>query len=169
MRDRLTHFRATTLYGAVVLIPLVFGLYVLIVLFGFLKEFLEEVAPVLNTDTYLDTTLLSGLVVIMILGICYLFGLFINTQLGALSFAAVESRVKDLVPGYDIIANLMRGLAGDKLDYPAALISLGAPGTAVLGFVIEEIEDGYFTIFVPSCPLMTVGACPPSAPIGHLG
>ena len=44
------------------------------------------------------------------------------------------------------------------MSFPPALITLLAPGTAVLGFVMEDEGDPYLTVYVPSAPVMTVGA-----------
>ena len=64
----------------------------------------------------------------------------------------------NIIPGYEIIASLLRGIAGNKMSYPPALITLSAPGTALLGFVMEDKGDPYLTIFVPTAPMMTTGA-----------
>ena len=52
---------------------------------------------------------------------------------------------------------MLRGIAGNKMSYPPALITLSAPGTAVLGFVMEDEGDPYLTVFVPTAPIMTAG------------
>ena len=44
------------------------------------------------------------------------------------------------------------------MSYPPALVTLFAPGTAVLGFVMEDEGDPYLTVFVPTAPVMTAGA-----------
>lgn len=98
------------------------------------------------------------LTIFTLLALCYLVGAFINTQIGALSFEKVEQRACEIIPGYEIIASLMRGIAGNKMSYPPALITLSAPGTAVLGFVMEDEGDTYLTVFVPTAPVMTAGA-----------
>jgi len=60
--------------------------------------------------------------------------------------------MRDNVPGYQIIANLLRGIAGDKMTYPPALVTLSAPGTAVLGFIVEDEGDPYLTVYVWAGP-----------------
>jgi uncharacterized membrane protein len=66
--------------------------------------------------------------------------------------------MRDVIPGYEIITSLLRGMAGQKMSYAPALVTLSAPGTAVLGFVMEDEGDEYLTIFVPTAPVMTAGA-----------
>ena len=38
------------------------------------------------------------------------------------------------------------------------MIRLFGPGTAVLGFVMEDVDDSHVTVFIPSTPVLTVGA-----------
>ncbi len=101
--------------------------------------------------------LLLAITIFALIGLCCFLGALINTQIGALSFEKVESRMSDVIPGYEIIANLLRGMAGNKMSYQPALITLSAPGTAVLGFVMEDEGDPYLTVFVPTAPIMTAG------------
>ena len=153
-----SQFRTNIIYGAIALLPVAVLIYVLVKLFGFLKKLSEPLSPYLSTNPYLDIVMLLAVTIFALIGLCYFLGALVNTQIGALSFEKVESRMSDIIPGYDIIANLLRGIAGNKMSYPPALITLSAPGTAVLGFVMEDEGDPYLTVFVPTAPIMTAGA-----------
>ncbi|MCK5711802.1 MAG: DUF502 domain-containing protein [Hyphomicrobiaceae bacterium] len=152
-----SQFRTNIIYGAIALLPLAVLVYILVKLFGFLKKLAEPLSPYLSTNPYLDIVLLLAITIFALIGLCYFLGALINTQIGALSFEKVESRMSDVIPGYEIIANLLRGMAGNKMSYQPALITLSAPGTAVLGFVMEDEGDPYLTVFVPTAPIMTAG------------
>jgi uncharacterized membrane protein len=152
-----TRIRNKIIYGAIALLPVAFFLYVAAQLFGYVKKASEALAPYLSTNAYFGTGVVLFLTIIMLLVICYLFGALVSTQIGALSFDKVQSKLGDIIPGYEIITNLLRGVAGNKMSYPPALISLSAPGTAVLGFVMEDEGDPYLTVFVPSAPVLTAG------------
>lgn len=75
-----------------------------------------------------------------------------------MTFEGIDKRIRGAIPGYEIISGLLRGIAGQHMSHPPALVTLSAPGTAVLGFVIEDEGDEYLTIFVPTAPVMTAGA-----------
>ena len=152
-----SRIRTNIIYGAIALLPLAVLVYILVKLFGFLKKLSEPLSPYLSTNPYLDIVLLLAITIFALIGLCYFLGALINTQIGALSFEKVESRMSDVIPGYEIIANLLRGMAGNKMSYQPALITLSAPGTAVLGFVMEDEGDPYLTVFVPTAPIMTAG------------
>ena len=158
MDQLLPRIRNNIIYGAIALLPTAALVYILVYLFGFLKTLAQPLFPYLGTNPYLNTALLIALTLFALLVLCYLFGLLISTQIGALTFEKVESRIRDIIPGYEIIANLLRGIAGNEASYPPALITLTAPGTAVLGFVMEDEGDPYLTVFVPAAPVMTAGA-----------
>ena len=146
------------IYGAIALLPVAVLVYVLVKLFGFLKKLSAPLLPYLSANPYVDTLLLVLLTVLTVLALCYIFGALVNTQIGALSFERIEKKARDIIPGYEIIENLLRGMAGNKMSYSPALIALSAPGTATLGFVMEDDGDAYLTIFVPTAPVMTVGS-----------
>lgn len=158
MNSLASRIRTNIIYGAVALLPLAVLVYVLAQLFGFLKALSEPLAPYLGTYPYLGTMLLIIVTVFMLVVFCYLVGALVSTQIGVLSFEKFERRLRDIIPGYEIITNLVRGIAGDKITYPPALVTLMAPGTAVLGFVMEDDGDPYLTVFVPTAPIMTAGA-----------
>ena len=158
MKGSASRIRTNIIYGAIALLPVAALGFILVKLFGFLRKLSEPLSQYLNTNTYLDTALLIALTIFILLALCYLFGALVNTQVGALSFDKVEKQARNIIPGYEIIASLLRGIAGNEMSYPPALITLFAPGTAVLGFVMEDEGDPYLTVFVPTAPVMTAGA-----------
>ncbi len=155
-----TRIRTNIIYGAIALLPVAALIYILVQLFGFLKTLSEPLISYLGTDTnlYLNMALLVVFTIFTLLALCYFIGVLINTQIGTQSFKKEESLLRDIIPGYEIIINLARGFSGDKLSYPPALITLFAPGTAVLGYVMEDEGDTYLTVYVPTAPIMTAGA-----------
>jgi uncharacterized membrane protein len=158
MKGSASPIRTNIIYGAIALLPVAALGFILVKLFGFLRNLSEPLSQYLSTNTYLDTALLIALTIFTLLALCYLFGALINTQIGALSFDKVEKQARKIIPGYEIIASLLRGIAGNEMSYPPALVTLFAPGTAVLGFVMEDEGDPYLTVFVPTAPVMTAGA-----------
>jgi len=118
MEELRSRIRTNIIYGAIALLPVAALVYILIKLFGLLETLAEPLSPYLGT-TYplLKTVLLLALALSTLLILCYLFGLLINTQIGALSFEKLESRLRDNIPGYQIIANLLRGIVEHKMSY----------------------------------------------------
>ena len=145
-------FGKTTFYGLCVIIPLV----ILGLVFVKLAEVLEKVAKPLGLDTYLGATLVIVIAVLVILLVCFLIGLIVQK---ALSFNTFEEKVLKQVPGYEIIATIVKGFgsSGNTKAFPSVMFDLYGSGAAALGFIMEEHEDGLFTVFVPSSPVLTIG------------
>ncbi|NOQ16596.1 MAG: DUF502 domain-containing protein [Methyloprofundus sp.] len=142
----------TTFYGLCVIIPLV----ILGVVFVKLAEVLEKVAQPLGLDTYFGATLVIVIAVLVILLVCFLIGLIVQK---VLSFNAFEEKVLNQIPGYKIIATIAKGFgnsSGTKA-FPSVMVDLYGSGALVLGFIMEEHDDGLFTVFVPSSPVLTIG------------
>jgi uncharacterized membrane protein len=151
-----TRIRTNIIYGAIALLPIAIFVYIAVVLFGYVKKASDALAPYLATS-FLGTVVIIILTIITLLVICYLFGALVSTRIGALTFEKVHSKLGDMIPGYEIISNLLRSVGGKEMSYPPALITLSAPGTAVVGFVMEDGGDPYLTVFVPSSPVLTAG------------
>ena len=88
--------RTNIIYGAIALLPVAALIFILVKLFGIMEKLSEPLSPYLSTNPFFGTVLLIALTIFTLLGLCYLFGVLVNTQIGALSFEKVESRIRDL-------------------------------------------------------------------------
>ncbi len=146
------------IYGAIALLPFAILAYIAVQLSEYVSKGIDALNPYIGSNPYFGTGAIVIVTIITLLGICYLFGELVSTQIGSLTFDKIHSKLGDIIPGYEIVTNLMRGLAKKDMSYPPALITLMAPGTAVLGFVMEDEGDAFVTVFIPSAPVLTAGA-----------
>ena len=146
-------FKINIIYGLLAIVPLA----IIVLLLAKIVEILHKVAEPLG----LQSTVGAGLAIIIgflfLLLLCFAVGGLVRTQIGAWSFERIENKVFNKIPGYEIINNVLRGFAEKKAAYPTAMVRLYGSGTAVLGFVTEENDNGSVTVFVPSSPTITVG------------
>lgn len=147
-------FRANLFQGLLVLVP--FAIIFLLLLK--IVEILEAIAKPLGLTSITSTVLVVFLGLLVLLCLCLVVGAIVRTRMGSWSFDRVEEKIFKHVPGYEIISNLLRGFVDESTVYPAAMVRLYQPGTAVLGFVMEENENGTVTVFVPSAPTLSVGS-----------
>jgi uncharacterized membrane protein len=95
---------------------------------------------------------------LLVLAICFVIGLAVRTRRGMLTRDRMEKRLFDKIPGYSTFRNLTRqmaGVTGQNVWKPAlAEMEEGL----VLAFIVEEFEDGRYTVFVPSIPTPFAGA-----------
>jgi len=70
----------------------------------------------------------------------------------------IERKVFERIPGYSVMRSLTQQLAGDSRDnaWKPALAEI--EDALVPAFIIEEFEDGRYTVFVPSVPTPLAGA-----------
>ena len=96
--------------------------------------------------------------VVLVLGICLLVGIFVRTQLGSDIWERIQRPIVQKVPGYASIRNLAQQLAGESRSnaWKPALAEIEE--ALVPAFIIEELEDGRSTVFVPSVPTPLAGA-----------
>jgi uncharacterized membrane protein len=154
MKKSKSVFRTNVIYGLLVLVPaaIIFLLLVKIV------EILENMAAPLNLESSTNVVVAILLGLLLLLLLCFVVGAFVRTRIGSWSLERLEGKILNQIPGYEIISNMLRGFAEKRTAYPAAMVRLYGPGTAVLGFIMEENENGSLTVFVPSAPALTVGS-----------
>lgn len=141
-------------YGVLVVVPLV----LCVVLISYLVEKLGKLTTILGLESWLSTTVLLFLVVFGLLITCYLVGSLVQTRLGMWSFEKFETYLLTQVPGYRIIKNVVMGVSGNSVKQnKPAVVNIGPDGVEVLGFVMEENDNGTLTVFVPTSPVITVG------------
>ena len=95
---------------------------------------------------------------LLVLTICFLVGVALRTRPGGATRERLEIVLFGKLPGYGLIRSLTQRMAGDSGDtaWTPALIELEE--ALVPGFVIEALDDGRFTVFVPSVPTPLAGA-----------
>ena len=117
---------------------------------GFVKPFamlLPEWLPAEN--------LLSLLLVLIV---CFLIGVAVRTPAGRAIRERIEKSLFERIPGYALFRSLTQRLAGkdEESAWKPALAEI--EDALVPAFIIEELNDGRFTVFVPSVPTPFAGA-----------
>ncbi len=95
---------------------------------------------------------------ILVLAICAAIGASVGTRIGRGVRDWLERTVFERIPGYGVIRSLTNQMAGRSREstWRAALVDI--EDALVPGFIIEEFEDGRYTVFVPSIPTPFAGA-----------
>lgn len=95
---------------------------------------------------------------LLVLIVCFLIGVAIRTRAGAAIRERIEKSFFERVPGYALIRSLTQRMAGkgEEHVWKPALVEI--EDALVPAFIIEELDDGRFTVFVPSVPTPLAGA-----------
>lgn len=145
---------STVVSGLIVVAPIYFALLLLLRATQSLETLVRPLAQLLP-DWFPAAHVLSFLAVLVI---CFAVGLVLRTPVGRAARAQFEKSVLDKIPGYDLLRGLVQQLAGTSREnvWKPALAEI--EDALVPAFIIEEHDDGRFTVFVPSVPTPFAGA-----------
>ena len=95
---------------------------------------------------------------LLVLIVCFLVGAAVRTGTGQAIRERIEKSFFERMPGYSLIRSLTQRVAGKDEEnvWKPALVEIEE--ALVPAFIIEEFEDGRFTVFVPSVPTPFAGA-----------
>jgi uncharacterized membrane protein len=96
--------------------------------------------------------------VLLVLIGCFLVGAAARTRAGAAARQRIEKTLFERIPGYALFRSLTEQVAGSREDqvWKPALAEIEE--ALVPAFIIEELEDGSFTVFVPAAPTPFTGS-----------
>ena len=94
----------------------------------------------------------------MLVAICFVTGLVVRTGPGLRAKNAFEEAILSKLPGYSLLRGLAGRIAGraDEPTFAPALVEIEE--ALVPALIIEELEDGSYTVLVPSVPTPMAGA-----------
>lgn len=154
MKKAFAFIAKTVLVGLLIIIPLY--LAILLVLKG-MKSIMGLVQPLthLLPESLPADQIISLLLVLLI---CFLVGLAVRTRAGQSGRQWVEKTFFERIPGYALLRSLTERMAGESNEniWKPALVEI--EDALVPAFIIEEFEDGRYTVFVPSIPTPFAGA-----------
>ena len=95
---------------------------------------------------------------LLVLIVCFLIGVAVRTPAGRVIRERIEKSLFERMPGYALFRSLTQRMAGKDEEnvWKPALAEIEE--ALVPAFIIEELEDGRFTVFVPSVPTPFAGA-----------
>jgi uncharacterized membrane protein len=95
---------------------------------------------------------------LLVLIICFLIGVAVRTPAGRAAGERVEQSLFQRLPGYALFRSLTQQLAGHREEHVWKPALAEIEEALVPAFIIEEFEDGRFTVFVPSAPTPLSGS-----------
>lgn len=99
-----------------------------------------------------------ALSLLLVLIVCFLIGVAVRTPAGRAIRERIEKSLFERIPGYALLRSLTQRIAGkdEERAWKPALAEIEE--ALVPAFIIEELDDGRFTVFVPSVPTPFAGA-----------
>ena len=154
MKQRLMFLASSALAGFLIVVPIYLAVLLLLKVMKSVVSLIRPVALLLPESV--PAEMLLSLLLVLVL--CLLVGISVRTRIGMAIRERMETTLFERIPGYTLIRSLTQQLAGssnEKVWKPAFVeIEEGL----VPAFIIEEFDDGRYTVFVPSIPTPFAGA-----------
>jgi uncharacterized membrane protein len=146
--------KTTLIGGLLIVLPIYISILLLV---KTLAGIVALMAPV--TATIPASAQFREVIAIMIvLVVCLLAGFVVRTGPGLRAKNALERSVLRKIPGYALVRGLAERVSGEDTDgaFQPALVEI--EDALSPGFIIEELEDGRYTVLVPSVPTPAAGS-----------
>ena len=140
--------------GVIVVAPIYLTVLLLLKAAHSLLSIMQPVAALLPESVPAEELI----ALLIILFFCFLIGLGIKTPKGRATWERMEYSLFERLPGYALFRSLTQQLSGKTQDntWKPALAEI--EDALCPAFIIEELENGSFTVFVPSIPTPLAGA-----------
>jgi len=154
MKHAREFFVSTLVGGLLVVVPVYLAVLLLLKAMqsvaGLVRPFARLLPPSIPAENILS--------LLLVLSLCFLIGLAVRAPMGRAIRERIEKSLFERIPGYTLIRSLTQRLAGESREnvWQPALAEIEE--ALVPAFIIEELEDGSFTVFVPSIPTPLAGA-----------
>jgi uncharacterized membrane protein len=154
MKNALLSVAKAILSGFLIIVPIYLAVLLLLKAMGSIAKLVRPFTLLL--PQWLPAGKLLSL--LLVLALCFLIGAAVRTRTGRTIRNRVETRFFERIPGYTLFRSLTHQLAGDTREkvWKPALAEIEE--ALVPAFIIEEFEDGRYTVFVPSIPTPLAGA-----------
>ena len=151
----LAELTKTTLIGGVLI---VLPIYLSVLL---LAKTLSAIVTLLSPVT---ATIPAGvqfrqvIAVLIVLVVCFVAGIVVRTGPGLRAKHALERSVLEKIPGYSLVRGLAHRVSGDEREgsFRPALVEI--EDALAPAFIIEELNDGRYTVLIPSVPTPAAGS-----------
>ncbi len=146
-------FKNTLVGGFLVLLPSLLMWGVLQQVFRLAMRLVAPIVVLLPKDLFADTAATREMAAFIILfAASFICGLLVRAAFLRRSSGWVERRTLGRVPVYRLIKNLVsEGAQPDSVGFRPAMLLL-SDGMQRPAYVIEDHQDGNFTVFLPSAP-----------------
>jgi uncharacterized membrane protein len=151
----LAEFTKTTLIGGVLIIlPIYVAVLLLLKAVTGLLDLLNPVAGSLPAGVEFK----KAAAIILLIAICFVVGLVIRTRPGIRAKNAFEEAVLEKLPGYTFFRGLAKRLAGGSEEQKLQPALAEIEEALVPALIVEALEDGSYTVLVPSAPTPMAGS-----------
>jgi uncharacterized membrane protein len=140
--------------GLVIVVPVYLSLLLVLKAMQTVASLVRPVAKLLP-ERFPAEQVLSLLFLVVV---CFLVGLAVRTRIGRAAGGRIEKSLFERIPGYALFRSLTQQLAGSHEERVWKPAMAEIEEALVPAFIIEEFDDGRFTVFVPAAPTPISGS-----------
>jgi len=154
MKSSGNFFVKTLITGLLVIVPIYLAILLLLKVLQSMAGLMKPIAELLPEALPAE----GILALLLLLVVSFLVGLAALSPAARRLIKYLETQILFRIPGYQVFHQITQRAAGnnDGGDWQPALIEI--EDALVPGFVVEELNDGRLTVFVPSIPTPLAGA-----------
>jgi len=151
---RIANFLWTTILGGVlVVVPVAVSTVLVVHALAAVTALLQPITSELPADVALPSIIALVIVVV----VCFIAGVVVRTGPGRWAQDALERYLLDRIPGYTLVRGLTGRITGQEAGTTFAVAMVEIEEALVPAFIVEEHDDGRYTVFVPSVPTPAAG------------
>ncbi|SFD29949.1 DUF502 domain-containing protein [Flavobacterium phragmitis] len=144
--------KATFLGGILFLAPLVVLLVILEKGYGIIQKVTLPLVNNLPRVHVLGIALQELVGIVIIILICFIAGLLARTAKAKNLIQKLEDGILSFVPGYSFMKSMNENIMGIESKEDLKVILVPTDAGLQFAFLIEQIDDNNFTVFVPDAP-----------------
>jgi len=145
--------KSTLINGLLIILPIAFVLVIIMKVLGLLKPVADPMGTLLPEK--FRYPLLLALVLLLLFS--FATGMLALSRSGRRLGRLIETSALNRVPGYQMVRGLTHSIGDDENTGTFSPAYVKIENSLVLAFIVEEHEDGKYTVFVPSAPTPAVG------------
>jgi len=153
MKNIRDYLLGSLIAGLLVIVPVYLSILLLLKAMASVAGLVKPIARLLPSWLPGEATM----ALLLMLGACLIVGMLVKTRTGQAARERIERSLFERMPGYSLLRSLTQQMAGESLEqtWRPALVEIEE--ALVPAFIIEEFEDGRYTVFVPSVPTPLAG------------
>ena len=140
--------------GVIIVVPVYFSLLLLAKAMKAVAGVVQPIAKLLPKWFPAENVLSLLLVLIA----CFLIGAVARTRVGGAARQCIERSLFERIPGYALFRSLTEQVAGKREEHVWKPALAEIEEALVPAFIIEDLDDGRFTVFVPAAPTPFTGS-----------
>lgn len=151
----LAEFTKTTLIGGLLII---LPLYVAVLLLAKAAQAILGLLAPLTSQIPAGMQFREVAAILLLVVVCFIVGLVVRTGPGLRAKNAFEEAVLEKLPGYSFLRGFAKRLTGRNEEQTLQPALVEIEDALVPALIVEALEDGSFTVLVPSAPTPMAGS-----------